>query len=158
MSRRFLQALALGLSLTAAHAGPSNSPDTFVRHLYAGFATKAGPVPFRYPQARDVADANLLELLRRDRDASNGEIGALDYDPICQCQAWENLTIDSVRTISQSQTNAIIDVAFNNFTGRNRKHLNVRFDLVVEGDQWKIHDIHSHDAVSLVALFRNATY
>jgi hypothetical protein len=148
-----VMACAMALS-PVAMAGAADTPDGFVRHLYAGYAPGKKPVAFDYPDAAQIVDKPLLKLLRRDDETSKGEVGALDYDPVCQCQDWGPFTLLSVKIVSSTAASAVVDATFRNFEGRNADHQTVRFDLVRTGDGWRIHDIHSRDAPSLVALFQ----
>lgn len=142
----------------ACIAGPADTPETFLRHLYAQYAPGKEPIAFVYPQAATIVDASLLALLRHDQEAAKGEVGALDYDPVCQCQDWEALKIVSLRTTSADADHATGTVTFDNGTGPAKWRATVRFDLARVAGAWKIHDIGSHDAASLQGLLRAAKY
>ena len=43
-------------------------------------------------------------LIRRDRELAIEDLPYLDADPLCQCQDWENLTIQSVEISQFPQT------------------------------------------------------
>ncbi|MGD0189169.1 MAG: DUF3828 domain-containing protein [Rhizomicrobium sp.] len=143
---------------SAGFAASSDSPESFLRHLYAQYAPGKRQVAFDYPDAGSIVDASMLALLHRDQQAAKGEVGALDYDPICQCQDWEALKVVSVRVISSDDQKATADVTFDNGTGKDKWRQTVRFELVHTSAGWKIHDIRSKDAASLQALLRAAKY
>jgi hypothetical protein len=147
------------LALPAAGiAAQTDSPENFLRHLYAQYAPGKNPVAFDYPDAAPLVDASLLALLHRDQEAAKGEVGAIDYDPVCQCQDWEALKIVSLRVTPSGADHATGTVTFDNGTGRAKWRATVRFDLVRVAGAWKIHDIGSKDAASLQGLLRAAKY
>jgi hypothetical protein len=105
-----------------------------------------------------MVDASLLALLKHDQEAAKGEVGALDYDPICQCQVWDALKVVSVRMISSNGPRTKADVTFEDGTGKDKRRMTVHFELVQVSGSWKIHDIGSSDVASLQALLRDAKY
>jgi len=151
-------AFLLPVASGEAYAGAADSAEAFVRGLYAQYTPHGHPVAFGYPDAKPIVDAPMLQWLHRDQVKSNGEVGALDVDPVCQCQDWEHLKVDSVQSIAGGPGTATVEVRFEDGSGKDRWRQTVRFDLVQVGGAWKIHDIHAHDLPSLIALFRDAKY
>jgi hypothetical protein len=132
-----------------------DSPRAFLERLYSAYAPKGKGNDFSYPQARAIVDASLLALLHRDQIKSKGEVGAMDSDPICQCQDWESLKVLSMQTQTFGAARASGDVTFMPDPKDTEK---VHFDLVRENGAWKIHDISSRDAPSLQAYLRDYKY
>jgi hypothetical protein len=143
---------------SAASSAPANSPEAFLRQLYAPYIPHGKPIAFSYPDAAAIVDAPLLALLRRDQEKAGGEVGALDYDPVCQCQDWNRIKIVSIRTTGANDKNASLDVTFDDGFDAERRRETVHYELVRVAGAWKIHDIGSHDAASLRALLLNAKY
>ena len=56
----------------------------------------------------------MMALLKNDQDKSKGEVGAMDGDPVCDCQDWDNLKITSLHATLQGNRAATADVAFTN--------------------------------------------
>jgi hypothetical protein len=153
-----IAALAFVLPVASGYAGAGDSAEAFVRGLYVKYTPHGHPVAFSYPDAKPIVDAPMLEWLHQDQVKSKGEVGALDSDPVCQCQDWEHLKVNSVQSVSRGPGTATVEVSFEDGSGKDRWHQTVRYDLVQAGGAWKIHDIHSHDLPSLIALFRDTKY
>jgi hypothetical protein len=155
-----IAALAVVLPVASGEvfAGAGDTAEAFVRGLYARYTPHGHPVAFSYPDAKSIVDAPMLQWLHRDQLKANGEVGALDFDPVCQCQDWEHLRVDSVQSISRGPGTATVEASLEDGSGKDRWHQTVRFDLVLVGGGWKIHDIHAHDLPSLIGLFRDAKY
>jgi hypothetical protein len=158
-SARLAMAMLSILMLPCAGiAAQTDSPENFLRHLYAQYAPGKKPIAFDYPDAASIVDASLLALLRHDQEAAKGEVGALDSDPVCQCQDWEALKIVALSVQPAGANHTTASVTFDNGTGHEKWSQTVRFDLVRVGAAWKIHDIGSKDAASLQGLLRAAKY
>jgi hypothetical protein len=153
-----LPLMAASLAWPAGAAPVADTPDGFLRHVYAQYAPGKKTVAFVYPDAAPMVDASLLALLRHDEQMSKGEVGALDYDPVCQCQDWGPFKLISVRIVSSAQARAVADATFENGSGRDAAPETVRFDLVRTSEGWRIHDVHSKEAPSLQATLRTAKY
>lgn len=104
------QAQAQGPAAPPAAASNANAEaEAFLRALFATYApieeSTAPPETLGPPtseaeiaagEARTYAP-ELVDLLRRDRASTpRGEIGVLDYDPICGCQDNGRITVDRV--------------------------------------------------------------
>ncbi len=135
--------LALAFSLIAgagARAAAPPSAEDFLRHLYAGYAIETGPnVPQPLgAQADSIFDAPLLGLIRRDQATTpQGEGGLMRVDPICDCQDWDGLRVQSivVRPAGAGQADATVS-----FTNGGRDET-LDYQLVTDDGQWRIHDI-----------------
>ena len=138
----------------AAPAPSAASAEQFLRGLYAKYTTNGKPTPFVYPDAKNIVDAQMLALLKHDQDKSQGEVGAMDGDPVCNCQDWDGLKITSLRTAVQGNNAATADVAFTN-AGSSEK---IHFALVWANGSWRIHDIGTKDQPSLVAYLKTYKY
>jgi len=149
-------AMFVGLGLSAAMAAEPNaaSAEQFLRGLYAKYTHNGKPTPFVYPDARTIADANMMALLKHDRDKSNGEVGAMDSDPVCRCQDWEAIKVTALKVSMQGANAASADVTISDIGDVQKIH----YSLVWTNDGWRIHDIGAKDEPSLIAYLRNYKY
>lgn len=143
-----------GVAQAAAPVASAASAEQFLRGLYAKYTRNGKPTPFVYPDARTIADPAMMALLKNDQDKSNGEVGAMDSDPVCRCQDWTSLKVTSLHVTMQGTSAATADVATSD-SGDVQK---IHFSLVWTKDGWRIHDIGTKDEPSLVAYLRNYKY
>lgn len=134
----------------------AESPQTFLEHLYAAYAPGGHGNDFTYPEAAAIVDESLMALLHRDQIRSGGEVGARDFDPVCQCQDWGPFTIVSIRTHTLGPARASGDVIFRN--GPKNAVQETSFDLVARDGRWKIHDLSYRGTPSLRARIRDYRY
>ena len=139
--RAFVPFIA-GLILLAqpAAAQPAATRDTagaraFVLSLYAAYHGE-GP-DFFGKQARQVFSPHLLALIRRDERLAHGEVGALDGDPICNCQDF-TITATTVEVALTGPGRAQAIARFRNFG----KPEVVRLDLVFVKGGWRVDNVH----------------
>ena len=139
-------ALALAASGAAAAADLA-SAQRFVEGLYAAYH---GDGPHDLGRgARKVFSSSLLALIRRDQALAHGEVGALDGDPICDCQDWEIKDVRvAVSAAGAGRARAVAD--FRN-TG---DAITVRLDLVATPAGWRVDNIHTKDTPDLAAYLR----
>ncbi len=150
-------ALCFCVVSSAYAVAPSASPasaEQFLRGLYAKYTPNGKPTPFVYPDAKTVADPGMMSLLRHDRDMSKGEVGAIDADPVCDCQDWDGLKITSLHVTMQGKNAASADLALTN-AGSSEK---IHFLLVWTKGGWRIHDIGTKDTPSLVTYLKTYKY
>ncbi|HEX3664646.1 MAG TPA: DUF3828 domain-containing protein [Rhizomicrobium sp.] len=140
-------------SIRIAMAG--ETPQAFLQRLYAAYAPHGKGNDFSYPDARAIVDASLLARLRNDRIKSKGEVGAMDSDPICQCQDWESFKVVSLHAQMNGPGRARGDVTFRPDP---QSTMIVHFDLVQENGAWKIHDLSSQETPSLLAYLHDYKY
>lgn len=155
MTRKLsLTAAAICLAVVAAAApGVGAARDlasarAFVEGLYRGYHGD-GP-DYLGRQASRVFSPGLLALIRRDKALTpRGDVGALDGDPICDCQDFE-ITKVAVSVDAKGAGRATARARFLNFG----EPQTVRFDLVAGPGGWRIDDIHSASTPSLARLLR----
>jgi opacity protein-like surface antigen len=146
--------LLLGAAAAQAADATAASAERFLRGLYAQYTANGKPTPFLYPDARNIADPAMMALLKRDRDKANGEVGAMDSDPICRCQDWESIKVKSVQVTMLGENAATADVTMSDMGDTQKIH----YSLVWTKDGWRIHDISTKDQPSLVAYLRTYKY
>jgi hypothetical protein len=148
-------ALAIGLAAGAAGAAPAAAPSTpedFLRHLYAPYVSGDQTVSPTGKDAPTIFDAHLTALLRKDQANAKGEVGALDQDPICDCQDFDHLTALSITAKPRSRGRVIADVSFRN--GAATTVLTYR--LVETRSGWRVSDIGAKDIPSLARFLETA--
>lgn len=135
------------LDSVSTHQSAQSAAD-FIRSLYVGYAP-GKPVPNPSgPQSRQIFAQSTLTLIQKDQEVPQGEVGALDYDPICDCQDYENIHNVVVTTAHGKDGQTTVTARFSN-GGRKKT---VRFDIVSERGGWRIYDIHASLAPSLRKL------
>jgi hypothetical protein len=145
-------ALACAVLLATGAASPVHAQDlgaarAFVAELYAGYGRKPEP-DYVGRQAAAVFSPRLVRLMRRDAARAKGEVGALDGDPICDCQDYEIKRVE-IAVAAAGAGRATATVRFRNF-GEART---VTLDLVRINRNWRVDDTHSAGTPSLVGLF-----
>ena len=154
-----LSSIGFAQSKTAAIA-----PNVIVKNLYA--AQKAGSSPFFQTKNRALVDRyftkDLADLIWKDAIRANGEVGAIDFDPLYGSQDPQisNFTIMETGWGGDSkfgpEDEAVVQVTFKD-SGKERM---ISYQFKQDRDKnWKIYDIHyrSDDAqVKLVEILTNA--
>ncbi len=141
--------LCLGLAtlpsiVLAAPASDAASAKAFLERVYAQRQT-----------AKDTAlyDPSMLALLKEDKRLAHGELGAVDFDPICQCQDDDGMTaqVGSVQVTPPGAATAAVTLRFA-APGEPRLVKHVEFNLVSVMGAWRVHDIRSKQMPSLRAF------
>jgi len=142
-----LPALALAAPASAQTAAEARG---FVTGLYEAYAH--GEPDYLGRQARAVFTPRLLGLIRRDARNAHGEVGALDGDPICDCQDASGLkpTWVGVDHIGPGHASVRVDLHFPD------GHEVITLDLLSVAGRWRVDDIHSPSTPSLVKLLGGA--
>ncbi len=141
----------------SAAAGPTAADaKAFLSGIYGHYAT--GPSNFSpaFKNQDDYFDPDMIALMDEDQKLAQGEVGALDGDPICDCQDFGKLsavvTVDST-TADEAKATVIVAETDPNFAADDRKPRTFTYDLKAVDGQWRIHDIASPDTPSLRQLF-----
>jgi hypothetical protein len=130
--------LARAQDLVAAH--------DFVAGLYAAYHGK-GP-DYLGRSAKAAFSPQLLRLIRRAADATPAdEVGALDGDPICDCQDSGGIRMADLKLTAGSRDRATATVRLR-FPNEFRT---LRLDLIAVDGHWRVGDVHTKDTPSLVA-------
>ena len=147
--RAFRHLLAAGLLATAAPVQAQDLPaaQTFVAGLYSAYQRQPGP-DYLGKQIGEVFSPDLIALIRREAaSVPKGDVGALDGDPICDCQDWQISKVEV--TVSMPKPGAAeAEVRFQN-AGEPRQ---VRLDLVAVRGRWRVGDVHTADMPSLTKM------
>ena len=135
---------------SAAQAQDAKSAESFLRTIYASYKATGHPLDLAGPKAETILDPSLAALMRTDQKLADGEVGAMDSDPICACQDFDIRGI-SVAVTPDGAGKAKAAASFKNFGKATR----VELDLVASGGGWRIFDIHEEDMPSLRKLLED---
>ena len=113
-------------------------PEEFVRALYAVHENPGTGMGEPLAPGQDpIYDRMLNAMIGADAAQAAGEAPTLDYDPICDCQDVEALSLDSVAVTQSGPAAAEAAVVFTNAGETKRQTLK----LVKEGPMWKVADV-----------------
>ena len=138
---------ALALNASIASAGDAEDAKSFLAGLFATYQDNSKPPA----GSHRIYDAQLQELMDEDVRLAKGEVPALDFDPLCQCQDYEHLQA-SLTVRSAAPAAADVAVTLRDLGMPKDKPREAVFDLVKEGSRWRIHDIHADDPKSVRAF------
>jgi hypothetical protein len=144
---RYAFAVLLALSPVVASAQDAAGADRFVRGLYDAYHGR-GP-DYLGHQAKAVFAPPLLKLIRRDAARTPpGDVGALDGDPICDCQDFDGIRDVDVKISGGAGGRARATIQFS----ISKERRAVRLDLVAVQGHWRVSDVHTAETPSLIAL------
>ena len=148
--RAYFIALLVAFAAFPAQAQDLKAAEAFLKGLYAAYTPKGHPAELSGPKAAAVLEASLAALMRTDEKLADGEVGALDSDPICACQDYDIRGV-SISVTPDGAGKAKATASFKNFG----KAEHVDFDLVAVGGGWRIFDIREEDIPSLRKLLED---
>lgn len=138
---------------TTAAAGEAKktAPDALVKDLYEQHNKKNSP--FFQTKNRALVDKyfdkNLADSIWKDAKSANGEVGALDGDPLYDAQDT-NIKKFAVGAAKITGERAEVPVGFINFEEKR----SFTFILVQRNGEWKISDINYGDGSTLTGIFK----
>ncbi|MDV6330002.1 DUF3828 domain-containing protein [Asticcacaulis sp. 201] len=128
----------------------------FLDSLYAHYNGKDQDFSPLGDQASKWFDPDLVDLMKID--GTGPEVGALDSDPVCDCQDYGRLSAQvTVLTADHAHARAIVVVTETDpqFDVEGRKPRTFTYDLIDVNHQWRIHDIATPSTASLRQLLLN---
>jgi hypothetical protein len=139
---------------TAQRPAPAAEADpvAFVEHLYSAYTGGGTGVEVLGRDAASVFTPELVALLEEDRRRAGGELGLLDYDPLCSCQDFQRFELNTVQLRERSPTRADVAVSFVNAD----KPVTLRL-LLERGPgsgEWRIADVATPEQSSLADYLR----
>ena len=147
----------LACILPAAQAQTAQQADTFVRHLYGQYehpSTPDGPNIFG-KRAASVFSPGLLAIIRRsERATPKGDVGKLDFDPVCSCQDSDGLKLKGLR-VTMNGTGKALATAMLFFPEPTT--IEVRLSLIYTPQGWRIDDIWTKDVPGLRKFLESPT-
>lgn len=149
-------ALVFAVALCAGPVGaidPNASAKAFAAALYRAYVHGSGP-DITGHGASAVFSPRLLRLIRKDQASTPaGEVGALDGDPICDCQDPSGLRLARLDVTSSGPGRAVARVTLSFPDGRRR----LRLDLEEGQAGWRVSDVHTADMPSLLGLLQSTS-
>lgn len=149
---RFIVVAALSLaavSASTAVAQPFETPSALIEALYAPYLGNGDT------SERDAFFSDgLTGLYAADAQNSQGEVGAIGFDPVINGQDWDiaDLRVGKAEISGQA---AVVTVRFENFS----TPMTLRYSLIDEGGNWQVDDIESLEGDTrwrLSEIFANA--
>lgn len=141
--------LALLLPAIQGRAQTTKQADTFVRQLYGQYEhpiSRFGP-SIMGKHAASVFSPGLLALIRKEEKATpSGDVGKLDFDPVCSCQDSGGLRLKDLRVAltETGKATATVSLFFPEPTT-----IEVRLSLLWTPQGWRVDDIGTKDVPSL---------
>jgi hypothetical protein len=153
MNTRPLLAMILSIGvITGANARAPESAEAFLHRLYAPYVAGDMSVAPTGKAAPTIFDNRLTALIRKDQHNARDEVGALDGDPICDCQDFEPLKSLSIDVRPVDVQHATATVRFVNGT----RFVLLTYMLSLSRSGWRVADIGSEDMPSLAAYLEKA--
>lgn len=121
-----------------------------VTDLYKQHDAEKGPFRERKRAAIDKYFAKpLADMIWKDQQSPAGEIGIIDFDPLYDGQ---DISVKkfTVGTPSVKGERITVPVSFENFGEKK----NLTFEMLQQGDTWKIGDIKYPSGLTLLGIFR----
>lgn len=145
----FLAALA---SFTVHAQPPSQTVEQTVRQIYQNYKSDASTPYFGETGERAITSARIQQALTlNDNLTLPGNIGWLDYDPVCDCQDFGDLVLESVAITQTDVDHADAVVRFRIFKDDKEKTTQT-LKMVAENGRWVIDDIVSNHGSVLQAV------
>lgn len=133
-------------------AAPSETPEAFVRRVYALYRDKGPGVSTSRPEGTPFFSAALLDAFAKDEELAHGEVGAIDADPICACQDFGKLRVKRVTVTPAAADTVKARVEITNFGAPDTMTLTL---LRTQGG-WRIDDVGSQGMKSVMAVLKHA--
>jgi hypothetical protein len=124
----------------------SAKPEVLIQNLYKTEGSAFLPVDNKELSAKYLASM-LIQLLVLDAKRSEGEVGAIDFDVLSFSQDERKITKFATQSEVKGDT-AEVKASFENHGER----IVIKFQCVIEADQWRIADVTYEDGTCLVKL------
>ena len=133
-------------AVAAAPAVPAVAPDAVVSALYKAHAAEQSPFFQTTDRARldKYFEPTLASLIWQDAVTANGEVGAIELDPLYAAQDMDirNLVVQPAQVEGNK---ARVIVTFENFGEK----VQLTYSLALVGNEWRIADIAYADGPTL---------
>ena len=151
-SRAGLAAALLLATALPALAAPPETPETFVRRVYALYRTGGPGVPTDRPGGTPFYTAALLDAFATEEKLAHGEVGAIDGDPICDCQDFGKVRVKTVAVTPGEADTVKARVDFTNFGSKQI----VTLTLSRTPAGWRIADVANSGMKSVMSVLQDA--
>ncbi|WP_437890899.1 DUF3828 domain-containing protein [Phytobacter sp. V91] len=117
------------------------SPQHSVEQLYQHYASNAPGVVFDATGDEQVISSRLMQVVAEDQKlTAEGDVGYLNYDPVCNCQDYDNLVLERVDIVPHDDQHVDAIVRFRPFSD-GPETVTQTLSLVDENGRWLIDDI-----------------
>ncbi len=124
----------------AAHATADNDAadaKAFLTGIYSNYQTSNEDfTPLETPG--DYFDPAMVALILQDQKQNDGDVGAFEVDPMCNCQDYGKITAD-IKILDVTATTAKAGVVLSDTMAPGER--SIAYDLVKIAGHWRIHDI-----------------
>lgn len=135
--KRLLFLLCIFISAAVQAGSPPLSPEQTIRQIYQPYIESTPIATF----GGTMVSARMGQALMLDeRLALPGDMGWLDYDPICNCQDFDNLVLEKVAITQKDPTHAEATVRVRPFREMNES-VTQTLSLIMENQRWVIDDV-----------------
>ncbi|QCT86821.1 YbjP/YqhG family protein [Escherichia sp. E4742] len=136
--------LAAFLSFTLQAQSPSLTAEQTVRQIYQ-YYTGGASVPYFGENSEQAITSTRMQkaLTLNDNLTLPGNIGWLDYDPVCDCQDYGDLVLESVAVTQTDADHVDALVRFRPYKDDKEKTTQT-LKMVAENGRWMIDDIVSN--------------
>lgn len=136
--------LAFFASFTTQAQSSSLTVEQTVRQIYQNYKSDASAPYFGETGEQAITSARIQKALTlNDNLTLPGNIGWLDYDPICDCQDFGDLVLESVVVTQTDIVQADAVVRFRTFDDDKEKTTQT-LKMVAENGRWVIDDVISN--------------
>ena len=132
-----LWAAIIVVAAPACAAQDASSPTAFVQQTYARYTNKIKEWDTLRADAPSLFDSALLALIREDQRLAQGEVGALDHDPLCSCQDVDSFKVTTIEVTPHGKGQAKATVRFVN----GGQSVQIGLSLTQKAGQWRISDV-----------------
>lgn len=119
----------------------AQSPQDSVERLYQHYTNNAPGVVFDAAGDEQVVSTRLMKEVAEDQKlTAEGDVGYLNYDPVCNCQDYDNLVLEQVDIVTHDTQHVDAVVRFRPFHD-GPESVTQTLVLVDENGRWLIDDI-----------------
>ncbi|MGK9175993.1 YbjP/YqhG family protein [Yokenella regensburgei] len=131
----------LALLIVCSFSVFGQSPQRSVELLYQHYANNAPGVVFDASGQEQIISGRLMKVVAEDQKlTAQGDVGYLNYDPVCSCQDYDNLVLEQVDIVTHDPQHVDAVVRFRPFSD-GPETVTQTLVLVDENGRWLIDDI-----------------
>jgi hypothetical protein len=131
----------LVMLIACSFSALGQSPQRSVELLYQHYANNAPGVVFDASGPDQIVSTRLMKEVAEDQKlTAEGDVGYLNYDPVCNCQDYDNLMLERVDIVTHDPQHVDAVVRFRPFSD-GPETVTQTLVLVDENGRWLIDDI-----------------
>ncbi|CND44770.1 DUF3828 domain-containing protein [Yersinia pseudotuberculosis] len=125
-------------------------PSAFLKRIYAPYGSDdLSPVPIDRTEPERIVSKRFMAVLQEDQALTlPGDQGYLGYDPICQCQDYQDLVVTNITILANDNKKSQATVTSRAFIDGSGT-VTTTFNLVAEDGHWFIDDIFDASQASI---------